>query len=200
MLQKRTHSQKDEEQFIVRFFGDRIGRFLDIGAWDAEIFSNTRSLFEMGWGGVLVEPSPVCFRKIMKAYRGVDRIGLVNAAVANDASIKRFYATEDALSTFETLHRDIWAQRQAVPFREMYLRTVTVPELLRVFPGPYEFLNIDVEGGSWELLQSFPLDEMQTLLLCIEYEDHLNEIETYCGTLGFSRVHWTNENLLMGRA
>lgn len=200
MSQKHTYSQKDEERFIARFFGDRVGRFLDIGAWDAEEFSNTRRLFERGWGGVLVEPSPVCFRKLMRAYRGVDSVSLVNAGVAEDSAIKPFYATEDALSTFEILHRDIWAQRAGVPFREIYLRTITVPELLSAFPGPYEFLNIDVEGGSWELLRSFPLDDIGTLLVCIEYEDHLNEIEEYCTARGFSRVHWTNENLLMGRA
>jgi hypothetical protein len=71
-----SYSQQDEERFILGAFADypRIltedtgaPRFLDIGAWHPTIFSNTRALFEMGWSGVIIEPSPGPFINLMRA-------------------------------------------------------------------------------------------------------------------------------------
>lgn len=42
------------------------GRFLDIGGWHPVIFSNTRALVEIGWEGVIVEPSPGPFINFLR--------------------------------------------------------------------------------------------------------------------------------------
>ena len=59
----QSYSQYGEDRAIVELFGDHVGRFLDIGAWHPTVFSNTRALFERGWSGVMVEPSPCPFLK-----------------------------------------------------------------------------------------------------------------------------------------
>jgi len=43
------------------------GTFLDIGSWHPTIFSNTRALIELGWSGVIIEPSPGPFINLMRA-------------------------------------------------------------------------------------------------------------------------------------
>ena len=35
------YSQRDEELHILGYFGDKVGRFIDIGAYDGKSFSNT---------------------------------------------------------------------------------------------------------------------------------------------------------------
>lgn len=40
-------------------------RFLEIGAWDPITFSNTRALVELGWRGVMIEPSPGPFIELL---------------------------------------------------------------------------------------------------------------------------------------
>ena len=62
-------SQRDEEQVILDHFGDRVGTFLDVGAYDGITFSNTHALALKGWSGVCVEASPSCFVKLMKILR-----------------------------------------------------------------------------------------------------------------------------------
>ena len=53
------YSQNNEQTYILEAFAEKSdGRFLDIGAYDAKLLSNTRALYERGWSGVMVEPSP----------------------------------------------------------------------------------------------------------------------------------------------
>ncbi len=61
------YSQNDEERVILELVGDGKGRFLDIGAFDGVMFSNTRALVERGWCGICVEPNPFTFLKLLKA-------------------------------------------------------------------------------------------------------------------------------------
>ena len=69
------YSQRDEEKYILEAFdGKTDGRFLDIGAWHPTVFSNTRALIEMGWSGVMIEPSPGPFLNIVRACIGCGKI------------------------------------------------------------------------------------------------------------------------------
>lgn len=51
-------SQYGEGRWIAEHFAGRVGRFLDVGAFDGKTFSNTWRLAQEGWFGVCVEPSP----------------------------------------------------------------------------------------------------------------------------------------------
>lgn len=62
-----SYSQYEEEQHILKALGGRVGTFMDIGAYHPMTFSNTRALFERGWSGVMVEPSPGPFMNLLMA-------------------------------------------------------------------------------------------------------------------------------------
>jgi hypothetical protein len=63
----KFHSQIGQDRFLLEHFfrGRRGGVFVDIGAYDREMFSNTL-FFErsMGWRGLCVEPLPSAFTKL----------------------------------------------------------------------------------------------------------------------------------------
>ena len=44
-----NYSQHNEQEIILNFFNGRIGRYLDIGAFDCVDMSNTLALAELGW-------------------------------------------------------------------------------------------------------------------------------------------------------
>lgn len=191
------YSQTDEEKHIVEYFGDFKGRFLDIGAADGVTFSNTRRLVELGWSGVMVEPSPYMFVKLMNnTPRGID---LVNAGVGLESGVTLFHACNDFLSTFDEDHRELWATRDKVDFRPMYAQVLTAEQLFNAFPGPYHFINIDVEGTNYELLPQIPLNTLGCKCLCVEYEDQEAGVMEHCQKLGFKRLHKTVENLIFVR-
>ena len=64
------HSQNLEEQYILNYFGDFVGTFLDLGCNDCQTFSNTRALALRNWKGVLVDPSPKAIERCRELYKG----------------------------------------------------------------------------------------------------------------------------------
>ena len=85
-----SFSQNDCDWIIRKYFKDKFdGRFLDIGAGDGVTFSNTKLLYDMGWCGISVEPSPSlceCFGKnIMR-----DRVKLITACLTAENGPVKF--------------------------------------------------------------------------------------------------------------
>ncbi len=196
-----SHSQNDEEQHILGYFdtypAPEGSHFLDIGAHDGITFSNTWALAERGWTGTLVEPSPNVFPALMKNYalrEGKD--SLVNVALAPGApKLMRFYDSGgDMVSTVDEAHRELWCKD--VAFRPIYVATVNVEMLLQMFPGPYAFINLDVEGINFQLFKELPLRELGTRLVCVEYQDKLDEIDAHASAQGYHRIHKTSENAI----
>jgi hypothetical protein len=101
------YSQNSEEAYILAYFKNNIGKFLDIGAYNPFKFSNTRKLFELGWSGIFIEPSPICFKNFVSEYQNVDRITLINKAVVTDDRVEiAFYESNgDAVSTTNDTHK-----------------------------------------------------------------------------------------------
>ena len=63
----KTYSQNKEDLSVLNYFGkDFKGLVLDIGANDGITLSNSRLLIESGWDGVLVEPSPKAYAKLLE--------------------------------------------------------------------------------------------------------------------------------------
>ena len=63
------YAQYGEEDFLDVFFKDRIGYLCDIGAADGMRYSNSRSLLEKGWSGLLIEPNKSNFAKLVELYK-----------------------------------------------------------------------------------------------------------------------------------
>jgi len=167
-------SQYGESDQIARHFGARIGRFLDIGAYDGITFSNTWPLALSGWSGVCVEPAPGAFVALMNNYQGNGLVQLVNVGLAPVAGLYQFWANAeaggtDALSSFRYEHVKRFPH---LPWREMWAYAVTWDTLLRAHEGSYQFVNIDVEGMNPEILTGL-CDRMaivQPEMVCVELD------------------------------
>jgi FkbM family methyltransferase len=200
-MNNRGYSQYGEEAFILAYFSRQApGRFLDIGAYDGETFSNTKALTDRGWHGVLVEPDPYAFTGLVNRYKQVPESILVNAALSLKPGLMQFYTTHgDAISTSDDRHRQAWTKAGST-FTPIYVQGMTAEDLLAAFPGPYEFVNLDVEACNWDLLQRLPLETLGTRLLCVEHDGHQNEIRAWAATKGLScQIHLNGTNLLVGR-
>jgi len=156
------YSQNDEERFIVQHFEGRVGRFLDIGAYNPKIFSNTRRLVELGWSGVYVEPSSFAFVKFLEEYKDNDNIKLVNCAVARESKLVEFFESGgDANGTLCEGQKKKWEPKTS--FKSVLIKTVNLTELLDVCGRNFDFINIDTEGTSVELFEQLLLEPLSML-------------------------------------
>jgi FkbM family methyltransferase len=190
------YSQNDEEQVILEYFGGKVGRFYDIGAWDGKTFSNVRALLERGWSGLMVEPSPTVFVNLLKnVVEFGDRVRLLNAAITVKSGLMDFYeANGDAVGTLDPAH----AQKWHLSGTKFVTHTLGMQQLFNEF-GRAEFINLDVEGTNATLFPLLPWDWTELRMVCVEHDGHEKQMEQLVMPYGFRRIHRTAENLILVR-
>ena len=157
-----SYSQGDEERWILKHTPQE-GRFLDIGAWQAKQFSNTRALYERGWSGVMVEPSPMPMHGLLEEYGNDPRIVLIQAAVGLDNNFVRLAVTQDAVSTTQPSWERRWKEEGGF-YGSMYVLTITLNDVFLKFGGGFDFVNIDTEGTSVECLKAMLAIGVHTMI------------------------------------
>lgn len=186
-----TYSQRREEQHILEHFGDFVGSYLDIGSYDGRTFSNVRELAERGWKGVCVEPAAHAFSKMLDDPPPGAK--LVHAALGPRTGLCSFIETKDAVSTTDRAHVRKW--KEHVTFVPAYTVSVTIRDLLREFPGPFQFVSIDCEGTSMWLFREMQehFDRLDTSLICVEHDGAQVHLD------GWKSIYRSAENEILAR-
>jgi FkbM family methyltransferase len=170
------YSQYDEDRYILEAFkGREPGRFLDIGAFDAKVFSNTRALFELGWSGLMVEPAPGPFANLLREYGNEERIRLLNCCVSVSPGIETLRATEDMVSTTSPAHYAKW--KDQAKYIGTFLSPALALEDLFVRFGSFEFVNFDTEGTSAALFIEMLALGIYPKCVCVEHDECLESLK-----------------------
>lgn len=186
-------SQDEEEAFILENTPER-GHFLDIGAWLPEKFSNTRALYLRGWSGVAIEPSPFAVDSLLKTYGQDPRMVVVPAMVGCERSIRELRVSD---GPYSTAHQDA-ADRYAsdANFRgTLWVPQITLPDIIDRW-GPFHFVNIDIEGGSMELLEALLAIPMKPPCICVEHDGRYFEAVQMAERGGYRLVHGNATNVI----
>lgn len=192
------YSQHDEEAVILANTPPS-GRCLDIGAYSFEAFSNTRALIQRGWEAVLIEPSAGPFQGLINAYKDNKKVTLVNAFAGSVYRPRRIYMSPDALTTGDPANYEKWKEKGQ--FTPVIVTEIPLDQILCMVQGPFDFINIDTEGSSVDLLKMIPLCALSCRLVCVEYDNRRQETEEYlrqCG--GFTVIYDNGTNLIAKRA
>lgn len=193
-----NYSQSEEQAHILEAVGHlATGRFLDIGAFHPTSLSNTRALFELGWEGVLVEPSPEPFAALLREYGTDPRITLLCAAAGIKSDIVRFHATADAVTTSSEESYLKW-QKVGGFYGTFYAPVVPLVDILTKF-GAFDFVSIDTEGTSTDLFAELLRLPMRPQCICVEHDGRLLECHMYAAAAGYSCVYQSSENGVYGQ-
>ncbi len=192
------YSQNNEERIILQKFSDiNDGKFLDIGAFDVFNLSNTRALFEKGWSGVMVEPSPPRIEVIKSQIHGEDRIQLCEKAISSTAGIVKFFYTSDALSTIEEKHLIKWHNHD---FIESEVETITPDMLFEQYGYDFDFISLDVESNNWDVIQHIPFEKLTNLkMICVEHDSFYKDMTKLLESYDFKVVLRNPENIIAVR-
>lgn len=205
------YSQNEEEKYIVEFFKDKkFGHLLSIGENDGQTFSNVARLIELGWGGDLVEPSPVCVKKLNTLYDHHPDVTVHQVALGTENKKMIFHESgslinKGDLSLVSTLiesEKTRW-NKLNMKWEEIEVEVYTwesFKTLAECFQA-YDFISIDCEGMDFDILKQIDLTDVK--LLCIEHNsipEARADILNYCEKFGMKKIIYDNaENLLICR-
>lgn len=194
----KIYSQNDEQTAILAACPELSGKFLDIGAWNAFDKSNTRALFERGWSGVLVEPSPEPFAGLLEEYRNSDRVSLVNALVGFDTNKVPMYVTADAVSTTHEPTYQKWKGYATYRPEPIHVQAVTLEHLFGQH-GSFDFVSIDAEGMSVDLFHRLLALGHRPKCICLEYDDRMPEAMNAATRARYVATYSSAENIVLVR-
>lgn len=195
----KKYSQYAEQQYILAAFGDRGGRFLDIGAYNPFEFSNTRALYEMGWSGVMIEPSPGPMCSLISEYGNDARVTLIQAVVGVvHCPWAGLHVTDDCVSTTQESEFEKWRVRAR--FNGSILVPVISLELIgEEFPG-FDFVNFDAEGSSVDLFFHSLKLGWRPRCVCVENDGRAVELASRAACDQYFVTYTNGTNTVLVRA
>ncbi|MBN2371758.1 MAG: FkbM family methyltransferase [Vicinamibacteria bacterium] len=161
----RYHSCCGQDQWIAEevFPGVRDGFYVDVGAGDGVIQSNTKALDDMGWKGICVDPFPTNMAsRTASVFKDV---------VYSEPGHKVTFRASGFMGGIESLFKSTkdWdAHRKA---GSVELVTTTLDEILSRANAPkyIHYMNIDIEGAELEALRGLSLGNHKVGAFTIEH-------------------------------
>lgn len=196
------YSQYDEEKYILEALGPewegtttKRGRFLDIGAWNAKMFSNTRALFEMGWGGIMIEPSPGPVQGLVWEYGNCERVQVIAAAVAVESGLIELAVTDDAVSQPANDEQRMGVWRSAAGFYgRLTVPALSVHDIFRQFGGDFQMVSIDTEGTSVQIFAEMIRIGPRPRCVVVEHDSNFVELSQIADRGNYQMVHENGTN------
>lgn len=192
------YSQYNEEQIITNYFGNYVGTFLDLGAYDGKDLSNTYSLMLKGWVGVCVEPHPDIFPRLVENTKNFNVQCLKFAiGTSNGKSMMNANSTYYSSLSDEEILR--WNGKYS--FNKIEVDVIDFPTLLDYcLEKNFDFISIDCEGLDFQILTQIDLSKVNCKLICVETNGKETEkYEKYISNFGFKKIALNSVNLIMGK-
>lgn len=164
----------DEQDLVRNFFHNKkAGFYVDVGANDPVIESQTYHLEAMGWDGLLVEPLTEYCEKLKEKRKG-RVIQLACSAPENHNKVLRLLAA----GGHSTLNENpIALGTESDQYVEVTCKTLdSILEENHVKKG-FDFISIDIEGHEIEMFKGFSLRKWLPTLVLLE--DHVTTHEKH---------------------
>ena len=212
--QDRDFSEYGEQGHILRFFAENpeAPRYcVDLGAYDGVIGSQSRALLLRGWSGVLVEPDPRTFARLVVLYSDRRDVTCVRCALSDEPGVAhmnfsagpsqaepRFWqiAQLNTLSDRVAAH---YSTSLDYKFERHPVTVATLPGLLDWVHAPADigFLSIDCEGLDLRIVQALDFARSQPWLIAVECDGNTRpEFEAALTPAGYRRYAATRANTL----
>lgn len=168
-----SYSQCGEDaivDFLLKWIGIDQMTYLDLGANDPVMFSNTYRFYRSGHRGILVEADSDLAAKIRKV-RPKDICVDKAVSVTSDETVDFFKMSADTLSTIqsETVERYERDSEHRLATR----KTVAAIHINKLLESHFadktpDFVSLDVEGLDVELLQAWDFARWRPAVFCVE--------------------------------
>ena len=161
-VEKDSYAQHGEDKLIERLLPNGVNSFIDIGANDGVLFSNTYKFAKQGANGLCIEPSSKAFRKLLLNHLFHSNVKCFKGAISNSTNI--LYLKEDGYE--ETL--STVSDKASIGYKK--INSYNFDYILDRFPK-YEnidLLSVDVEGHELEVFQGLKNKSFNSKFIIIE--------------------------------
>lgn len=195
--EQRFYSQYQQDQYVYEhFFQDkRNGVFVDVGAHDGILLSNTYFFEkEMGWTGICVEPIPEVFQRL----RTNRSCACIEGCIFDNRDAVPFLKISGwaemlsgIIANYDPRHveRIQWEIAQNWGGTEVIeVRCYNLTQLLLDHEIQHvDYLSIDTEGGEFGILQSIDFDQIDIEIIEVEnnYDD---PFEPFLESKGYKKL------------
>lgn len=166
-------SHERETRMVAEFFGPIQGFFVEVGANEPRLRSQTWHLEQAGWNGVLVEPQPDLVREL-QAKRAAKVFAVACSGPGNAGRTLPFHVA-GPLSSLDRAGMAPGARPEAVI--DVPVRTLDNILQEAQAPAGFDFLSIDVEGHEMEVISGFDLKRWRPRLVMLE--DHVADLAVH---------------------
>lgn len=165
-------------QRVLEMLTSQLGTvpFVQVGANDGVSADHIHSFVKSGaWRGVLVEPAPAPFARLLENYRGVEGLQFAPLAISTSAGTLPFYFVEgdDGLSSFslDTIlsHAPKYEDLRSM-IRTLEVNTRSLDEVCDEYgvSNP-AVVAVDTEGTDDIVLQSLSIEERRPSVILFEH-------------------------------
>jgi len=159
---KDSYSQHGEDLLAEKILDGKVNSFIDIGANDGVLLSNTFKFAKYGATGLCIEPSPRSYAKLRFNHLFHPKVTCINHAISNRDG--KIYFVEDGYE--ETLSRV--CNNKIEGSKE--IRCCTFNTIINKYPSfkDIDLLSVDVEGHEYEVFSSLLKNSLKIKLIIIE--------------------------------
>ena len=172
-IQQFSNEPALEKQLVQAFFAGRKGFYVDVGANDPVLDSQSQHLEALGWTGLLVEPDPDCCELLRKTRTGT----VVEMACSSPENAGKQLLLNRA-GPHSTLE-DRPIALGAVVRSTVAVQCETLDAILQTYcaPAGFDLLSIDIEGHELVALSGFSFAVWKPKLVLIE--DHVTHLQKH---------------------
>jgi len=191
-----SHGEDVAIYMFFKFLGKTKFSYIDIGANDPYNGSNTAYLYAHGCHGICVEANPDLIEDLKQA-RPEDIV--INVGVAAKAGLLPYYMFRThTFNTFSEKLAEVAKRRS--PLQEVrHIPVVTLTEIIEKYSdGVYpDFLQIDIEGFDYEVLDSCDFTNNSPIAICTEINGfHMRRTIEMLDIKGYFPFHRTISNMI----
>ena len=193
----RSWSAYNEDVIIDRLLNKKDkGFYIDVGAYDSWVGSNTRRFYGRGWRGLNIEPEKERCEKI-SSDRKYD-INVHMGAGDREGELTFFVMSPKQLSTFseKVAKSRILGGFKLTKKEKVSVDTVSNIYLKFAIGKEVDFMSIDTEGYEYNVLRGIDWAVLKPKVLCVERneEEVRAKIDDFLIGIGYDKVAETVSN------
>lgn len=175
-----SFSQFQEDLLIdLLLLSKNSGFYVDVGANDPDVNSNTKRFYMRGWSGINIEPNLIPFKKLcLDRTRDLN----LNIGMAPERDHITFYSMSD--NTISSFDKETAEKKSAIyklPIRPVKIEVWPLRDVFDKYLNgrKIDFMSVDAEGFDFQVLKSNDWERYRPTLLIVEINNEYQGIVSF---------------------